>query len=695
MKTLHKFSSLLVAASVAVSSLGFTACKDDDDNLSGNRDGVVLSYFGTMPATRGQEIQIHGRNLNNVKSVIFPIKEEVFDFTLVNNENINVIVPEEALAGHLRLVTVSGDTITSKSLISYDEDITVTGVTPTSGLIPGDIITITGECVYNIAAITFSAGVEVPSTDFISASRRELKVRIPAEAQSGPISFTDGAENEPWEYTYPVDLEIIVPEAISLDKEEYEFNEQMVLTGRNLQLVEKLVFPTDVEVDNDEFTVSDDGTTMTLTVPDECGEGQFELVLPSGVSISSPAFKLPVIKVTDVLVNGVSVGRDGDGNLNTAEDLEVGFTLRIEGENLSRVKRLFLPNVTDTKYTDYQLEGDNAITLTVPEGMNDGAFTLYQNPSVSTTFNAAMLVELPFIWKGSVELVNWGGNLYPATWDPSLWKKFIEREGAMNTPGLLTIYFNHQDAEYDDNGDAVKHILKITYADWSTPWTNVGPIDAESGGVVIDPSVKNLKVEVTQADIDRFIQEGNFVFYGTGLTLTSMKFEPGKTLGGDDNPQPSLDPVEIWSGNVALSWGAGGRVCLAAEDFEGVAAGTVLRIKYNATADVWCQAQINDGNWCQGRSWHWVATNFPEDLFDGDGNPITSYEFDQTWVPSDMYGWNDFASFHEADFILSQDILNQIMEFRQDCDQENAVDVGIIIQGSDITITNVYLVPQK
>ena len=50
---------------------------------------------------------------------------------------------------------------------------------------------------------------------------------------------------------------------------------------------------------------------------------------------------------------------------------------------------------------------------------------------------------------------------------------------------------------------------------------------------------------------------------------------------------------------------------------------------------------------------------------------------------------------NEADFILSQDILNQIMEFRQDCDQENAVDVGIIIQGSDITITNVYLVPQK
>lgn len=695
MKTLHKISSLLVAATLAVSSLGFTACSDDDDNLTGNRDGVVLTYFRTMPATRGQKIQIHGRNFDKVKSVIFPIKEEVFDFTLVNNENIDVVVPEEALAGHLRLVTVSGDTITSKSLISYDEDITVTGVSPTTDLIPGDIITISGDCVYNIASVTFSAGVEVPSTDFVSASRRELKVRIPAEAQSGPISFTDGAENEPWEYTYPVELDITVPEAIALDKQEYEFNEKMVLTGRNLQLVEKLIFPTNVEVENDEFTVSEDGTTMTLTVPDECAEGQFQLVLPSGVSILSPEYKLPVIKINDVLVNGVSVGRDADGNLNTAADLEVGFTLRIEGENLSRVKRLFLPNVTDKKYENYVLEGDNAITLTVPEDMNDGTFTLYQNPSVSTTFNAAMLVELPFIWKGNVELVNWGGNLYPATWDPSLWKKFIEREGAMNTPGVLTIYFNHQDVEYDDNGNPVDHILKITYSDWSTAWTNVGPIDPGSGGVIIDPSVKNLKIEVTQADINRFISEGSFVFYGTGLTLTSMKFEPGKTLGGDDNPQPSLDPVEIWSGDVTLSWGAGGRVCLAAEDFDGVAAGTVLRIKYNATQDVWCQAQINDGNWCQARTWDWEATNFPEDLFDGDGNPITEYKFTQTWIPSDMFGWNNFSLYHEADFILTQAILDQIKEFRQDCDQENAVDVGIIIQGQDMSITNVYLVPQK
>lgn len=696
MKTLHKFSSLLVAASVAVGSLGFTACSDDDDNFSGNRDGVVLTYIAEMPATRGEAIRIHGRNLNNVKSVVFPIKEEVFDFTRLSNEDLSVIVPEEALAGHLRLVTVSGDTITSKSLISYREEITVTGVTPTSGLIPGDIITISGECVYNIASVTFSAGVEVPSTEFVSASRRELKVRVPANAQSGPISFTDGAEDEPWDYTYPTALDITVPEATSLDKQEYEFNEQMVLTGRNLQLVEKLIFPTDVTVENDEFTVSADGTTMTLNMPDECGDGQFQLVLPSGMSILSPEFKLPVIKVTDVLVNGQSVGRGEDGGLNTAEDLEVGFTLRIEGENLDRVKRFFLPGITDKKYEDYTLEGKNVITLTVPEGMKDGAFTLYQNPSVSAMVNASMLVELPFIWKGSVELINWGGNLYPASWDASLWKKFFLREGSMNTPGLLTIYFTHHDEVLDADGNPEKHILKITHSDWSTPWSGVGPIDPESGGVVIDPSEKSLKIEVSQEDINRFASEQQMVFYGTGLTLTSMKFEPGKTLGGGDNPQPSLDPIEIWSGNTTLTWGAGGRVCIPAEEFDNAKPGMVLRIKYNATVDTWCQAQICDGDWCQTEEWSWEATNMPEDIFDGDNNPITAYTTGgKTWIPSDMFGWNNFALFHEADFILTQAHIDQIRKYRQDCSDENAVDVGIIMQGSDLTITNVYLVPQN
>ncbi len=680
MKTFRKIYSFLVAASVTVGSLGFTACSDDDDVISDNKDGVELTYFGTMPATRGETIEIHGKNLNKVKEVIFPIEEVVTDFTRKGNDVILVTVPEEALAGHLRLLTASGDTLTSKSLLTYVEEITVTSITPTSDLLPGDVITIAGDCVYNIASVTFGGGVEVPSTEFISASRYELKVAVPREAQSGSLILSDGNEDEPWEYVSEEQLSIISPEVTALDKADYDFMDKMVITGKHLQFVDKITFPTDVVLESDEFTVSEDGTTITLEVPDECNEGVITLTLANGLTIETPAFTLPVIAVERVLLNGNEIDMNAP-----IEDLEVGNELRFEGKNLHSVRRIILPGAKE-KFKNFTLEGTTAITFNIPEGYQDGSLEFYQNSSKSLFFSTSMLVELPFIWKGNLELAGWGGNLMVFDWDASLWKKFILREGAVNKPGVMTLYLKANDEE--------QHYLKLTYGDWSTPWTNAAAdpaFDAGAGAVAIDPSAANYKIEVTQADIDQ-ITTGGMVIYGTGLTITAIKYEPGKTLGGGDEPGPSNDPIEIWSGNVDLSWGAGGRVCVPAEAFETAKAGSILRFTINCKVDTWCQAQVNDGAWTN--DWTWEA-KLPEDLVDGDGNPITSYSFSGAFVPSDMFGWNNFPNIHEADFILTQEHIDRILANRADCGDENAIDCGLIVQGSDINITKVEIVPQN
>ncbi|MDE5725070.1 MAG: hypothetical protein K2I12_03555 [Duncaniella sp.] len=682
MKTFRKIYSFLVAASVMVGSLGFTACSDDEEVVTDNKDGVALTYFGTMPATRGETIEIHGKNLNKVKAVVFPIEEKVTDFTLKGKDVIVVTVPEEALAGHLRLLTTSDEMVTSKSLLSYNEEITISSITPTEGLIPGDVVTIKGDCVYNIASVTFGGGVEVPSTEFVSASRRELKVAVPREAQSGNLILSDGNADEPWEYVSEEELQIISPEVTAIDKTDYNFMDKMVITGKYLQFVEKITFPTDVVLEKDEFTISEDGTTITLEIPDECNEGVATLTLANGLNIETPAFTLPVIAVERVLLNGSEVNMAAP-----IEDLEVGNELRFEGRNLDAVRRIILPKATE-KFKNYTLEGTSAITFRIPEGYQDGNIEFYQNPSKSLTFATSMLVELPFIWKGNVELGGWSGNLYPATWDASLWKKFILRDGAVNKPGVMTIYFSH-----DENVEG-DHVLKLTYGDWTTPWEKAGPIDAGSGGVIIDRADKNLKVEITQNDIDRFIADGSFVIYGCGLNLSAVKYEPGKTLGGGDEPTPgpSNDPIEIWNGNVTLSWGAGGRVCVPAEPFETAVAGSILRFTITTKAETWCQAQVNDGAW--SNEWTWEA-KLPEDLFDGDGNPITSYSFTGAFIPSDMFGWNNFHNYHEADFILTQENIDRILANRGDCGDENAIDCGLIIQGSDITFTKVEIVPQN
>jgi len=701
MKASVKFSSLFLAASLAVGSLGFTSCSDDKGLIEFNPYGksdVVLTYFGVMPATRGDSIIINGENLNKVKAVIFPIDINVEDFRLIDDQNIKVEVPQEALAGKLRLLTASGEVITSVSHLSFVEKIKVTKIEPTTDLLPGDEITVTGDALYNVASVTFSDGVTVESTDFVSADRYTLVVKVPRGAVSGTVTFSDGNDDEPWSYTYPTPLDIINATVTGIDKTDYEFGEVMTITGTHLEFVDKVTFPGGIEPEV--FTISEDGTTITVEIPDECGPGQVELTLASGNVVTTPEFTLPVIKITDVTVNGTSVGTKDVTNAETGEtsvelkgieDFEPGMNVVITGENFDRVRRVYFPGYTDKMKAgeDYQ-QSATEITFVIPEKMNDGNIQLYQNKTISLYHAATKLVELPFIWKGEVVMAGWGGSLCPATWEPALWKKFMEREGSLASgPGLMTLYYT-PDATSDQN------YLKMVYGDWATPWENVAKdenFDAEASAIAIDPASANYKVEITQADIDKFKTDGSFVIFGTGLTLTAVKYEPGKTLGGGDTPQPSNDPIVIWEKEVTLSWGVGGRVCVGAEHFENVKAGTLLRFNFNCTAETWCQAQINDGGWAHTMIFEAVM---PEDLFDGDGNPITSYSCtDGVWVPSDMFGWNNFHNFHEADFILTQEHIDNILAKRSDCSDENEVDCGLIIQGSDITFTKVSLVPQN
>lgn len=662
MKTLNKFSTFLVAAAVAAGSLGFTACSDDDDNLAGNKDGVVLQYFGVMPATRGQAIEIHGQNLHKVKTVVFPIDVDVTDFTLEGGNLIRVVVPEEALAGHLRLVTMSNDTIVSKSLLSYDEEITVTEVTPVTGLLPGDIVTVKGDCVYNIASVTFSNGVEVPSIDFVSASRRELKVAVPRGAQSGDISFTDGAENEPWEYTYPTPLEIISPEVTALDKTDYDFLEPMTISGSNLQYVDKITFPGGVELASDDWTVAEDGSSIKLEVPEECADGEITLTLASGNTITTPAFTLPLVKIEKTYV---------DGNEVTAvEDLEPGMVIRFEGQNLDRVKRLFLPGDTQNKFTDYTLEGNTAISFTVTDKFQDGNVTFYQNSCVAPTVGITMLVELPTIWKGSQKFEGWSGNMMVFDRNPSLWKKFVLREGAVNKPGKMTFYFNILAED--------SHILKLTYGDWSTPWVNAAAdpaFDAGSGGVTISSDAVNYKIEVTQEDIDQFA--GGFVIYGTGLELTSIRYEQGSTGGGDTPAEKEIqvftDVVDI---DMGTSLGAMNLECKPASSLvdAGMEPGNKLRIYITPTAEYNME---NPAVIVKLFTGHWEPLEFPDLLTNFSPNTPAGEETFQF----NEVSWGDMTK-------IDIPITNELYKSLQATDWG----YGLILQGQNLIFNKIVLV---
>ena len=315
MKTINKIQNILLIALVAIGTMFTTSSCDDDDN---GVNGVALHSFGPCPVLRGNIIKIIGSDLGKVNKVVFPDNVEVTEFVSQNNSLIEVEVPQEAIPGQIKIV-YSGGEITSKSKITFEEPITVDNVSPVN-VKAGDIITVTGDYVYNIATATFADGVVVEAVDFKSVSRKELKIEVPKAAVSGKIVFSDGAK-VPALIEYETPLNVQSASFTSMDKTNVDGGDVITITGTNLQLIEQVIYPG--EIADASFTVNAAGTQITTTVPAETCSGVITLKQFSGNTIATTEFSFPTIEVTGV---------------TPASKIKVGDKVTIKGKLLNRVR---------------------------------------------------------------------------------------------------------------------------------------------------------------------------------------------------------------------------------------------------------------------------------------------------------------------------------------------------------------------
>ena len=337
MKKYYKIFTLLV---VALAGLSLTGCSEDDlDTNPYSKSGVNLLAFGPSPTERASEIRITGTNMQKVDKVVFAggnieraghiisvagAEVEKANFNSVDNENIYVTIPQSTVPGKVKLV-VGKDTVSSVTLLTFNEPVEVTSVSPTTGLNAGDEISITGEYVYNIASVTFTSGVTVPAEDFTYVSRNEIHLIVPLAAESGVISMSNG---DAWEFEYETPLEIATATVTSVTPAA-DFGEQIQITGTNLHTVESVFFPGGVSA---EFTVSADNKTITTTVPAECKSGAISLLLYSGAALTTDEFSVPTISITSAEPN---------------KDLIEGDVVTLTGENFDRVIGVSLPGAGD------------------------------------------------------------------------------------------------------------------------------------------------------------------------------------------------------------------------------------------------------------------------------------------------------------------------------------------------------------
>ena len=162
MKNIFKFSALLACLAM----IGLASCTQEELSTDQYSDGAVaFSAFGPNPVVRGDTLTILGSNLEKVKEVRLPGVDPVTEFAEVvagPKGQLKVVVPVEGpedapVTGVVSIVDQNGTVFSSTTELTYTEGIKITSIAPTE-VLPGDIVTIKGDYLYNTREVVFVSG---------------------------------------------------------------------------------------------------------------------------------------------------------------------------------------------------------------------------------------------------------------------------------------------------------------------------------------------------------------------------------------------------------------------------------------------------------------------------------------------------------------------------------------------------------
>lgn len=531
---MNKLYRLFTLSLVALLGLSLTGCSEDDlDTNPYNKSGVNIVAFGPSPILRTQEIRITGTKLASVSSVVFPGEGATVDksaFNKVDDRDIYVNVPDASVPGQIKLMVGNEVVATSVTPITFKEPITITSVSPTTGLSAGDEVTVKGDYVYNIYQAVFTSGVTgaaVNAEDFTFVSRKEVRFLVPLAAESGVITFNDGAD---WEFEYETPLEILPATYGGLSTTTPDFGQQIRITGTNLHTVETVMFPGGV---TSEFTVSEDHKTITTNVPAETKSGAVTLVLYSGASISTDEIKVPTVTIT---------------SFSKTKDIKVGDVITITGENLNRIATITLPGYGILADDEYTISG-NTLKFTVPEGMTDGKMVIVQNSFISIEQGLMMYsdaAEVP-IWAGEFVCSGWAGN-QDLAWGGFDWS---------TVPANSKINFY-----YKKNNAGAWGCISLRHGQ---NWGNLP--DPIPGQYDLQEDEGVLSVVFTQAVLDDIIANDGLVITGDNYTLSKVTMPAAETI--------------LWKGELGpTNWNGDKSITLTNEMKAELQAGRTMGIEF-------------------------------------------------------------------------------------------------------------------
>ena len=306
MQTKHKkfrvWALLFATLCVVGANVLLTSCEEDKPDTT-----VALHSFGPSPIARGAELKFIGVNLDKVTAVVLPNDITITTFTTKTPTMLTVTVPQEAMPGYVVLKTPDGD-ITTKTEIGYSEPISIASFTPAT-VKAGDELTIAGDYLNLVGEVIFTDRVSVLADDFTGQTRYELKLIVPAEAQTGKIAVSDAQEDPVIVYS-ATSLTVTLPAYTSITPNPVKAGTALTIAGTNLDLVKTVTLGGDKVIASSAF-VSHSATQIVLTVPADTRDGKVTMIPASGVNVVSATdlvMVVPTVSVTPVtLKNGQDI----------------------------------------------------------------------------------------------------------------------------------------------------------------------------------------------------------------------------------------------------------------------------------------------------------------------------------------------------------------------------------------------------
>lgn len=356
---MKKIKNILALLVVALMGLSLTACSEDDLDTNQYQKGVHLNVYGPQPVMRGGQLRFLGSNLDQIAQVLIPGCEPITNIEVVKAgfpSEIRITLPKDGPEpGLVTLITKTDERITTKTALTYQEGIEFEAFSPES-VMPGEELTIKGEYLNLVHMIEFADGVRVPESAFTEHTRYEIKVIVPDEARTGKVGLFDvdlSTLEDAGSAIYniimtdvalnvgtPTISKISTPrgEGVQTDEFTAKMDELFTLEGEHFGLINSVKFvPKAGDVhgsacETTEFTVSEDGKTLTFKLPAEAADGDINLVCRSGEEV--PVGSLITIAPTECVASPNPV-KAGKSLIITGKDLDVVNSIEmanVEGE---------------------------------------------------------------------------------------------------------------------------------------------------------------------------------------------------------------------------------------------------------------------------------------------------------------------------------------------------------------------------